>query len=101
MFMCEEVGSGDLSSMFSWMKLNSVHFFVAIPALSIFIQCDFFSEGEKKIERKSHCNKKMHGVPFHRFLSGRIYNIRTSFSWERARESKGERERERKREGGK
>ena len=98
MFLCEEVGSGDLSSMFYLMKLNSVHFFVAIPALSIFIQCDFFSEGEKKIERKSHCNKKMHGVPFHRFLSGRIYNttyVHRSHERERERERRREREKER------
>ena len=40
-------------------------FFVAITALSLFILCLFFLEGEKKRERQSNCDKKMHGVPFH------------------------------------
>ena len=47
------------------MKQNSLHFFVAITALSLFIQCLFFLEGEKKRERESDGDKKMHGVLFH------------------------------------
>ena len=40
-------------------------FFVAIAALSLFIRCLFFLEGEKKIEGESNGVKEMHGVPFH------------------------------------
>jgi hypothetical protein len=48
------------------MKRNSVHFFVAITALSLSTLCLFFLEGEKKREKESngHKNEK---VPFHRF----------------------------------
>ena len=35
-------------------------------SLSLFILCLFFLEGEKKRERESKVDKKMHGVPFHR-----------------------------------
>ena len=47
------------------MKRNSVHFFVAITALSLFILCIFFLEGKINRERESNGDKKMHGVPFH------------------------------------
>ena len=40
------------------MKRNSVHFFVAISTLSLFILCLSFLEGEKKRERKSNGDKK-------------------------------------------
>ena len=41
-------------------------FFVAITALSLFILCLLYLEGEKKRERKSNGDKnKMHGVPIH------------------------------------
>ena len=39
-------------------------FFVATTALSLFILCLFFLGGEKKRERVSNDDKKMHKVPF-------------------------------------
>jgi hypothetical protein len=45
------------------MKRNTVHFFVAITAFSLFILCLIFLEGEKKRVRESNGDKKMHGVP--------------------------------------
>ena len=42
-------------------------FFVAIAALSLFIRCLFFLEGEKKIEGESNGVKEMHVVQFHRY----------------------------------
>ena len=59
------------------MKQNSVHFFVAITALSLFILCHFFLEEEKKRERKSKGDIKMHGVPFHQSNVGK--NLRIVF----------------------
>ena len=47
-------------------------FFVAITALSIFIICLFFIEGEKNRESESDGDKKMHGVPFHPIIFVRI-----------------------------
>ena len=46
-------------------KWNYVLFLVAITALSLFMQCLFVSEGEKKRERESNGDKAMHGVSFH------------------------------------
>ena len=34
-------------------------------AITFFILCIFFLEGEKKMERESNGDKKMHGFPFH------------------------------------
>ena len=39
-------------------KRNYVNFFVGITALSLFILCLFFLEGEKKMERESNGEKK-------------------------------------------
>jgi len=40
-------------------------FFVANTALYHFILCLFFLKAEKKRERESKGDKKIHGVPFH------------------------------------
>ena len=52
------------------MNQNTVHFFVAITALSLFILCLFFLEGDKKRERENNVDNKMHGVPFHQKING-------------------------------
>ena len=61
------------------MNQNTVHFFVVITALSLFILWLFFLEGDKKRERERNGDKKMHGVPFHQ----KINNIKRYASLDR------------------
>ena len=48
-----------------WRNRISVHFFVTITALSLFILCLFFLEAMKKRERESNGYTKMRRVPIH------------------------------------
>ena len=63
-FHCK-MSSYQLFMIFEKMKWNSVPFFVAINAISLFILCFFFLEEWKKRARESNGDKKINGVPFH------------------------------------